>query len=290
MKDSSLLEKFEELEELDKQLKKEYFKCPPNERKEIFENYALISKYEEFELRLEGAPPSRERKQLEDEISKRYLNPYKKPPIITLIEDIALIRKRIVTTLFWRENEATNNMAAFIKRFNSNRYFYDKVYREYAREIDTNSHLSFEVTVDVFHTLFDTTDFGKRIMKIGSWVVLKPIPNEIRHHIRNLKNCYAHGQFEASIIYCRTLLELSGFDYLKRQKIIKYNANKYAWKIGNILDILFINREIYNKINDIKKAANKILHGTTINEEINEQNAYEAIKTTIEFIEYLYTH
>jgi len=116
------------------------------------------------------------------------------------------------------------------------------------------------------------------------------LPDIMRYHITNLKQGYAFGQFEACICYCRVLIELSGYDYLKNMKHIKYNAGEKGWNIYDIIEKLkpFLSTSIYHKVHMIRKTANRYLHRTILNKEISEQDTLEAIKTTFEFIEHLY--
>ncbi len=170
--------------------------------------------------------------------------------------------------------------------------FSDTVYQKHVDE-DLKDLIIFKHSseiVDVVSALFDTDVIAERIIQIAPYVILKDLPDIMWYHITNLKQGYAMGQFEACICYCRVLIELSGSDYLKSKKNIKYNPGEKDWSLYEIIEKLkpFINNSIYRKVHMIRNTANSYLHRTTLNQEITEQEALEAIKTTFEFIGHLY--
>lgn len=195
-------------------------------------------------------------------------------------------------------------MAKKLKDIRENKnYFIDLFLREFNQNIeekfeekkfeleDIFRHNSYEDIVRYEHYI---DGFTKNKLKIGPIILGKDVPDIILHNIYNIRECYCLGLYEASIVYCRAVIESAVVDFLVRKGKIDNNPDRFDDKLSNYMkyymyDYLRGNRPIYFKIGDIIRIANGILHKRSFIQEIDDNETAEYIMTTIKFIEYIFT-
>lgn len=295
-----LLELLEKFEKLDRQLKKYYWEYH-NNIEEIFNNYGLVRKYKAlFEFSLTPTGPEgesirkeRERKKekLKKEIDEKGISLDKDHHIINLIKEIISLRNDIKKFLFWYSIViANNNITDKLKKIRSDKgYFIDEIYSKF-RNVDYPTEIYSGHTEA--YELFDAGDFLKRAVKIGAFVVQEDLPFALPYHILNLKECFAYGLYEACIFYCRALIESAGYEFLKQKNEIPKHLSPWDIKLKrdilNKLEKIITEKIIFVNIVKIAKLANKSLHHKKMYyKNVTEQEAFDSIKTTFEFIEHL---
>jgi hypothetical protein len=119
------------------------------------------------------------------------------------------------------------------------------------------------------------------------------LPDIFLHHLDKLKECYALSLFEATIIFCRSVIEVGVFETLKRKGKIK--SDKKVADIGeySLKDLMmrikpFVYQGNWEKGREVIKHANKILHSKRNKIVVSENEAYDSIKDTIAIIEELF--
>ncbi len=60
-------------------------------------------------------------------------------------------------------------------------------------------------------------DFFTRKNEVGTLIVSESLPEHFVNHFQNLRECYALGLFQATVIYCRAAIETGCFEALRRR-------------------------------------------------------------------------
>jgi hypothetical protein len=315
LQQKSLLELLEEFERLNLKLKGIY-RTDYNNRDKIFRSYGLIRKYKKLDLALHAADiyggfipfeekgeNEKERTKLKNEIEKTGFSIEEYLHLINLIKVIILIKHQIKKKLYEYSDilPVGSDIKNKLKMIRDDMgFFIDEIYQEFLikAELDNFADLldddnEFEI-FDFYHYKYDATDFYRRAVQVGAFVVSKEFPNSINSHIFNIKECYALGLLAASIIYCRALIEAGTQHYLQNKN------NKIAY-IGQEFKLTQLLRDIKeckrneNKLNkqmidgayDVKNIADNQLHSEELIE-IDESKTFEAIKKTFLYIEYIF--
>jgi hypothetical protein len=237
-----LLELLEKFDKLDRQLQTAYLENH-DDIDEIFNNYGLVRKYKvllETPYLIPIGPEGvidpkgksireereREKEWLKNEIEGKGISLDKDHSIITLINEIMLLKKEIKKYLYYCasvivDSNITNKLR---KIRNDKGYFIDKIYDEFVKKTELE-HGGFDEGYDYITEMYDPEEFSRRVVKVGAFIISKNLPDVILYHIVNLKECFAIGLFQASLFYCRTLIESAGFEFLKRKGKLKNNYN-----------------------------------------------------------------
>lgn len=217
---------------------------------------------------------------------------------IELLEKTRLSKLEIKRFMSRHENiPARNHLALKIKKIRDNYgYNIDKIYDFLSQKAELSQED--EEGIDYVDALFSegTADyvdehFFRRKNEVGSVVLSRNLPEVFIGHLKRLKECYSLGLFEATVIYCRAVIETSVHMYLSKQpksksygmwekslrialreKAIKDKVSKHNWK----------------EADRIREVANDILHGKADRTTISEKEAFECIKSTFAFAEDLF--
>lgn len=297
-----LLELLGKFEKLDRQLKKDYWENY-NNIDEIFNNYGLVRKYKVLSEGIYLIPigkngekihEEREKKKerLKKEIEGKGVALDEPHPVIALINEIILLKKEIKKYLYYYASVIADiNITNKLRKIRNDKgYFIDDIYDYFTKKVELENDV-FDEGIDYLTEMYDPEEFAKRVHKVGAFIISKNFPDVILYHIINLKECFAIGLFEASLFYCRTLIESAGFEFLRRKGKIKNNTNLNELRpvdINRMLREFITEKVIFIKIEDIRRIANESLHPKKAYNEIIEQEAFDAIKSTFEFIEHLY--
>lgn len=134
-----------------------------------------------------------------------------------------------------------------------------------------------------------------RKMELGTLLVGKTVPEHLRTHLRQIKECYAWGfQTEASI-YCRTILE-EGFREALRPKpefrSPQQRKDLEEWSLDWLLKHSKKNRYFYveaiERAYTIKQNVNHIVHPTSAKKPERQLSDLETIKDTFYILEMLF--
>jgi hypothetical protein len=302
---SELLGKFEKL---DRQLKEDYSWKYRNIIDEIFNNYRLVRIYKNLlkgivliPIGSNGKPTpegksireerEREKERLKKEIEGKGIS-LEDHPIIVLINEIILLKKEIKKYLYYYASVVVDtNITNKLRNIRNDRgYFIDNIYDDFRKKIELKDD-GFDEGIDYLTNMYDPEECARRVVKVGAFIISKNFPDIILYHIVNLKECFAIGLFQASLFYCRTFIESAGFEFLKRKGKLKSNINNDKVNMSDIiyqLKQLINDKVIFYKIKEVINIANKSLHQKDHYHEVNEEEAFEAIKTTFGFIEQLY--
>lgn len=297
-----LLELLEKFEKLDRQLKKDYWE-KHNSIDEIFNNYGLVRKYKVFlgevvlvPIGTDGKSIREERdkkkERLKKEIEGKGISLDEVNPIVSLINEIILLKKEIKKYLYYSASVIVDiNITNKLRKIRNDKgYFIDDIYDDFLKKVKLEDDGFYE-GIECLTEMYDPEEFAKRVGKVGAFIISKNLPDVILYHIVNLKECFAIGLFQASLFYCRTLIESAGFEFLKRKGKVKDNFNICEVSMKDIIYSLkefVIEKVIFHKIREVIDIANKSLHQKYHYHEVSEQEAFEAIKTTFGFIEHLY--
>jgi len=159
-----------------------------------------------------------------------------------------------------------------------------------------------EEGIDYVSTLFtegtaDYVDdnFFTRKNQVGTIIVSETLPNNFIHHFDNIRECYALGLFEATIMYCRALIETGCFEAFKRRgnvhldsKVKHIEEFKLSALMASIKKMKMVSEENWEKADQVRTKANMLLHTKSQIVKVTEQEAFKAIQDTFAIIEEIF--
>ncbi|NIA11950.1 MAG: hypothetical protein GWP10_20065 [Nitrospiraceae bacterium] len=136
--------------------------------------------------------------------------------------------------------------------------------------------------------------FFTRRNEVATLIVSESLPSNFTHHFQNLRECYALGLFQTTIIYCRTVIEAGCFEALNRRENLSHDSEVTDALDYNLKELMnsikkYVCNENWEKADRVIKKANEILHSKRNNVIINKDQAYDAIKDTFAIIEELFS-
>jgi hypothetical protein len=134
-----------------------------------------------------------------------------------------------------------------------------------------------------------------RKMELGTLLVGKTVPEHLRTHLRQIKECYAWGFATEASIYCRTILE-EGFREVFRPKpefrSPQQRKDLEGWSLDWLLNFSKKNRYFYieaiERAYKIKQNVNHIVHPTSAKKPERQLSELEIIKDTFYILEMLF--
>jgi hypothetical protein len=135
--------------------------------------------------------------------------------------------------------------------------------------------------------------FFARRNQLGTLIVGRSLPENFTHHFWNLRECYSLGLFEATVIYCRAIIETGCFEALRRQGKINLSSKEADIRERSLTILMQNIKSLIYKANweaadKMIKQANDILHSKRKKMVISQDQAYDAIKTAFAVIEELF--
>lgn len=136
--------------------------------------------------------------------------------------------------------------------------------------------------------------FFTRRNEVATLIVSESLPGHFTHHFQNLRECYALGLFQTTIIYCRAVIETGCFEALNRRENLRHdsavtNAREYSLKVLMNSIKKYVYEGNWEKADKVIKKADEILHSKQSNVITNKDQAYDAIKDTFAIIEELFS-
>ena len=137
-------------------------------------------------------------------------------------------------------------------------------------------------------------DFFTRRNQVGTLIVSESLPDHFVHHFQNLRECYALGLFQATVIYCRAVIEIGCFEALHRRGEIKRDAKLDDFREFSLKALMrsikpFVYESNWNNADNVIKKADNVLHSKREKVVVSEEEAYDAIKDTFAIIEELFS-
>lgn len=150
-----------------------------------------------------------------------------------------------------------------------------------------------------FHSWFDVIGYYIRRIKVGPIIYTSNLPQSVEKYFSEVRQTYAFGLYRASVIMCRSIIEISLFNKLKRKKLIpdvKSNvANMRNYLDDKLIDFIriakinhIINEQLLDQSHKIRIAANNVLHLKEDEIKLAENDVLDIIRDTVAVVEYLY--
>lgn len=134
-----------------------------------------------------------------------------------------------------------------------------------------------------------------RKIDFGALLVGKTVPEHLRVHLRQIKECYAWGFETEASIYCRTILEEGFREALKPKPEFRTPQGKkeldnqpLAWLINHSKQNRYFYKEAIDRAFAIKDNVRKIVHPSSAKEPKATLSNIEIIKDTFYVMEMLF--
>jgi len=136
--------------------------------------------------------------------------------------------------------------------------------------------------------------FFTRRNEVATLIANESLPIHFVKHFQNLRECYALGLFQATVIYCRAVIETGCFEALQRREKIKHNSTindtrEYSLKILMRSIKPYVYSGNWDLADKVIKKADEILHSKRKDVVIEKNQAYDSIKDTFAIIEELFS-
>jgi hypothetical protein len=132
-------------------------------------------------------------------------------------------------------------------------------------------------------------DFYRRRNQVATIVHQKHLPERICHHFENLRECYSLGLFEAALIYCRAVIEVACYEWLKRKELLNDNGDydpSLEWMMKKLKGRVAPKK--WSDAYETKSISNGVMHSKKTVGGITEDFAFKSVCSTIIFVEELY--
>ena len=134
-----------------------------------------------------------------------------------------------------------------------------------------------------------------RKIDFGALLVGKTVPEHLRVHLRQIKECYAWGFGNGASIYCRTILEEGFREALKSkaefstpQQRRNLEGWSLEWLLNHSKNKKYFYIEVIKKAYKLKENVNHIVHPTSARKPDVQMSNLEIIKDTFYILEMLF--
>lgn len=134
-----------------------------------------------------------------------------------------------------------------------------------------------------------------RKMDLGTLLVGKPVPEHLKGHLRQIKECYAWGFENEASIYCRTILEEGFREALKSKAEFSTPRQRrdlegwsLEWLLNHSKNRKYFNGEVIKRAYKLKENVNHIVHPTSARKPDVQMSNLEIIKDTFYILEMLF--
>jgi hypothetical protein len=134
-----------------------------------------------------------------------------------------------------------------------------------------------------------------RKIDLGTLLVGKPVPEHLKAHLRQIKECYAWGFGNGASIYCRTILEEGFREALKSkaefstpQQRRNLEGWSLEWLLNHSKNKKYFYIEVIKKAYKLKENVNHIVHPTSARKPDVQMSNLEIIKDTFYILEMLF--
>lgn len=220
------------------------------------------------------------------------------------IIDQTLVAKKEVKRLLSESKPLTvdRSLGLKIKKIRDNYgYTIDRVIDRLSEITGTNFSQESEEDIDFVDALFSegTADyvdegFFTRRNQVATLIVSESLPSHFVHHFLNLRECYALGLFEATVIYCRAVIETGCFEALRRRGKVNVRFKVEDIREFSLKMLLrsikpFVYSGNWDNADKVIKKADSILHSKREKVVVTQEEAHDAFKDTFAIIEELFS-
>ena len=140
--------------------------------------------------------------------------------------------------------------------------------------------------------VLDPYPFLERKHKVSALILGSHPPEAVRKHFETLRDLFILGRFEASVVFCRALLEEVYRHYRRRKGLSRTRDNiidLYDESLNEMIRETPLPRNLKDFAHDTRDYVRRLIH-TESGEFLHtsESEALNIIKGTIEVIEYMY--
>jgi len=180
-------------------------------------------------------------------------------------------------------------------------YTIDRVIEVLSEVTGTSFSQESEDGIDYIDALFSEgtadyvdEDFFTRKNEVAILIVSESLPSHFVHHFQNLRECYALGLFQTTVIYCRAVIETGCFEALNRREKLRHNSavqdtREYSLKVLMRSIKKYVYQGNWDNADKVIKKADEALHSKRNNVIITKDHAFDAIKDTFAIIEELFS-
>lgn len=165
----------------------------------------------------------------------------------------------------------------------------DQFSQEIEYELDYVQALFTEGTADYVDRAFFT-----RRNQVGTIVVSESLPEHFVHHLKNLRECYSLGLFEATTIYCRAVIEAGCFEALRRRGEIRLDGNMSDLREFRLRALMrsikgLVSASNWDRADSVIRKADLVLHSKREKVLVTQEEACAFIRDTFALVEELFS-
>jgi len=190
------------------------------------------------------------------------------------------------------------DLALKLKKIRDNYgYFIDLVLESFASVTGKLMSQESEAGLDYVDALFtkgtaDYVDenFFSRKNQVGTLIGGRHLPAHISYHFTKLRECYALGLFEATVIYCRAVMETACFVALKARGDIKGERDIREFKMSALMNSVrrYVPEQVWKESDKVVILAGNILHSKREKIVVSEEQAFDSVQSTFAIVEDLF--
>ena len=147
----------------------------------------------------------------------------------------------------------------------------------------------------ILNEFIDQEGILERVKKLEIPILNRPIPIQYKGFIQEANKCYIYGFHRGCIAICRTIIETAIEAALRKKRRNIYEINKMKSEEGLLSFIINearragkLDQEAANKAHEIRKMANRYIHGNIPAEHRNlEEDSYKAITFVGKILEHV---
>ncbi len=132
--------------------------------------------------------------------------------------------------------------------------------------------------------------FFRRRNQVGTLIGGRHLPPHIAYHFTKLRECYALGLFEATVIYCRAVMETACFVALKSRGDIKGERDIREFRISALMNSVkrYVPEQVWKESGKVVALAGNILHSKREKIVVSEAQAFDSVQSTFAIVEDLF--
>lgn len=141
-----------------------------------------------------------------------------------------------------------------------------------------------------FADQYDLPNFPLRRMEAGAIIHSREIPPKIISLFYEMRDCYMFGLYNATIIFCRAILEECLTQHHKNTNPNIPTERIENMQLNELLEKVDLPEELKKEAREIRKEANRILHRAKIHQNTYEiqEKALSAVRSTTLVVEKLF--
>lgn len=152
-----------------------------------------------------------------------------------------------------------------------------------------------EAAQDSLFNPYDPREIWEHAREIGTIIVGQSTPSIVSHYLDEIKLCYQYQLLNATIVFCRALLEVGLREFLRKQGVYKTNEKVIYLDECNLNGLIreckehnFLPRKSLNKLHAVRKKANRILHSSSKVTSCSQEETLSIVKDTFSVLEEIY--